>query len=306
MTDKPNLLPERLALLADLNAAQYITEGLLTGKEDVPAIALNKTTEPLKHHGESRAELAPVRDLVDDAMHAFRDEKPTAADAWLAPRLHAVLRLTRREAADRRIWNYLALGVAPDYVVWRHLSEPKKKREESSGPPKVAAARFRGPAYTQAFARLWWAAELFRDGPAYGPVVTVCGNQDMLNTALRVDVIDHRPTAQALVRLMERGSVRTGRDVNALVAAVNASAATLMYDIVAPDAERDVRPLLEWIYAAESAPAVPRRDLPIGPYEEGTPERSVNVLVDQFAELFAGAPVRGRATAGEEETGREV
>lgn len=294
MTDKPSHLPERLALLADLNAAQYLTEGLLSGKEDVPAIALNKTTEPLPHDGESRAELAPVRDLIDDAMYKFREDRPTGADAWLAPRLHAALRLSRREAADRRIWNYLALGVAPDYVVWRHL--PAKSEGEQ---PKIAVRRFRGPAYTQAFARLWWAAELFRDGPDYRPVVSMCANQDMLNTALRVDVMDHRPTAQATVRLLERGTVRTGREVNALVAAINASAATLMYEAVAPDAERDGRPLREWIEAAESAPAVPRRDLPVGPFEERTPERSVDVLVDHFAEIFAEAPVRGRPDADE-------
>ncbi|MFH8883793.1 DUF6339 family protein [Streptomyces californicus] len=294
MTDKPSFFPDRLALLADLNAAQYLTEGLLSGKEDAPAIALNKTTEPLPHDSESRAELAPVRDLIDDAMYQFRDDRPTNADAWLAPRLHATLRLTRREAADRRFWNYLALGVAPDYVVWRHTVA-----KSEGGASKVAARRFQGPAYTQAFARLWWAAELFRDGPDYAPVVTACGIQDMLNTALRIDMVDHRPTAQAMVRLMERGTVRTGREVNALVAAVNASAATLMYDVIAPDAERDGRPLREWIEAAESAPAVPRRELPIGPYEERAPERSVDVLVDHFAELFAEAPVRGRPDADE-------
>ncbi|MET7869200.1 DUF6339 family protein [Streptomyces cyaneofuscatus] len=294
MTDKPNLLPERLALLADLNAAQYLTDGLLSGKEDVPAIALNKTTEPLPYDGESRAELDPVRALVEDAMYKFREDRPTAADGWLAPRLHATLRLTRREAADRRIWNYLALGVAPDYVIWRHLAA-----KSEGGAPKVAAARFRGPAYTQAFSRLWWAAELYRDGPDYGPVVTACGNQEMLNTALRMDVIEHRPTAQAMVRLIGRGTVTSTREANAMAAAINASAATLVYDIVAPDAERDGRPLREWIEAAESAPAVPRRDLPIGPYEEKTPERSVDVLVDHFAELFAEAPVRGRPDADE-------
>ncbi|SCF62677.1 DUF6339 family protein [Streptomyces sp. Cmuel-A718b] len=300
MTDKPNFLPERLALLADLNAAQYLTEGLLSGKEDAPAIKLNKTTEPLPHDGESRAELAPVRDLIDDAMYKFRDDRPTSADAWLAPRLHATLRLTRREAADRRIWNYLALGVAPDYVVWRHLVA-----KSEGDPPKVAAARFRGPAYTQVFSRLWWAAELYRDGPDYGPVVIACSNQEMLNTALRLDAIEHRPTAQAMVRLIKRGTVTNTREVNAMAAAINASAATLMYDVVAPDAERDGRPLREWIEAAESAPAVPRRELPVGPYEEKTPQRSVDVLVDHFAELFAGAPVRGRRDAGEE-TGSEV
>ncbi|MFZ4274639.1 DUF6339 family protein [Streptomyces arboris] len=294
MTDKPNHLPERLALLADLNAAQYLTDGLLAGKEDVPAIALNKTTEPLPYDGESRAELEPVRALVEDAMYQFREDRPTAADGWLAPRLHATLRLTRREAADRRIWNYLALGVAPDYVIWRHLVV-----KSEGGAPKVAAARFRGPAYTQAFSRLWWAAELYRDGPDYGPVVTACGNQEMLNTALRMDVIEHRPTAQAMVRLIGRGTVTSTREANAMAAAINASAATLMYDVVAPDAERDGKPLREWIEAAESAPAVPRRDLPVGPYEEKTPERSVDVLVDHFAELFAEAPVRGRPDADE-------
>ncbi|BAG21503.1 MULTISPECIES: DUF6339 family protein [Streptomyces] len=300
MTDKPNHLPERLALLADLNAARYLTDGLLSGKENAQAIALNKVTEPLPHDGESRAELAPVRDLIDDAMYKFRDDRPTNADAWLAPRLHAALRLTRREAADRRIWNYLALGVAPDYVVWRHLVA-----KSQGDAPKVAAARFRGPAYTQAFSRLWWAAELYRDGPDYGPVVTACGNQEMLNTALRMDVIEHRPTAQAMVRLIGRGTVTSTREAIAMAAAINASAATLMYDVVAPDAERDGKPLRQWIEEAESAPAVPRRDLPTGPYEEKTPERSVDVLVDHFAELFAEAPVRGRTDA-EEETGAEV
>ncbi|WP_405190902.1 DUF6339 family protein [Streptomyces anulatus] len=295
MTDKPNFLPERLALLADVNAAQYLTDGLLSGKEDVPAIALNKTTEPLSSDSQSRAELAPVRDLIDDAMYKFREDRPTNADAWLAPRLHAALRLTRREAADRRIWNYLALGVAPDYVVWRHL-----QAKSAGGPPRIAARRFLGPAYTQAFARLWWAAELFRDGPDYRPVVTACGNQEMLNTVLRMDAVDHRPTAQAMVCLLERGAVTTSRETNALAAAINASAVTLVLDVIAPDTARDGTPLREWIDAAESAPAVPRRDLPIGPYEEKAPERSVDVLVDHFAELFAGAPVRGRPGAEEE------
>lgn len=298
MTDKPNHLPARLALLSDLDVATYLTEGVLTGKEDIQSIALNKATEPLVHTDGVRGESTPVRDLIDDAMHQFRDVKPTAADAWLAPRLHATLRLSRREAADRRFWNYLALGVAPDYVVWRHLAEPKEgkepKEDEAKKVPKVAAARFRGPSYTQAFARLWWAAELFRDGPDYGPVETACSQQDMLNGALRLGVIEHRPTAQALLRTIRRGTVTTGREINALTAAVNASAATLMYDVLAPDVERDARPLAEWIEEAEGAPAVPRRSLPDGPNEERVPDDAVEVLADHFAELFAHAPVRGK------------
>ncbi|QEV18278.1 DUF6339 family protein [Streptomyces alboniger] len=294
MTDRPAYLPERLAWLSDLNAAQYLTEGLLTGKEDVPAIALNKRAEPLPRDG-ARTESGPVRDLVDEAMRMWCDGKPTKADAWIAPRLHATLRLTRGEAADRRFWNYLALGVAPDYVVWRHMSEPK----EDGKLPSVATGRFRGAHYTQTFARLWWAAELFRNGPDYGPVVTACTHQDMLNTALRLDVIDHRPTAQAMVRLIDRGVVRNGREINALAGAINASAATLMYDVISPDVERDGHALQRWIDASEWAGPVPHKTLPEGPDEERAPDTSVEALADYFAELFEDAPVRGREPSGD-------
>lgn len=291
MTDRPSYLPERLALLPNAEVADFLTEGLLTGREDVPSIKLNQATEPLPH-GDRRGELLPVRDLAEDAMAYCRNNgfKATQADSWLAPRLHAALRLTRREAADPGFWNYLALGVAPDYVVWRHLSE-------ATG--KVAVDRFRGQYHKQAFARLWWAAELFRDGADYGPVVTACGNQDILNTALRMSVINHRPTAQAVVRLVVKGTVTGGREANALAGAVNAAAATLMYDVIAPDhPERDPRPLLDWIDESETARQVSRNALPTGPDEEPAPELSVSLLTDYFAELFADAPVRGRVEPG--------
>lgn len=294
MTEKPDHLPEYLARLADENAARFIAEGLLSGKDNVPAIALNQATESLPES--PRWRLHAIRDLIDDAMYTYRDGKPTRADAWLAPRLHAALRLTRAEAADPALWNYLALGVAPDFVVWRHFSEKKKT---------VNASYFKGPHYKQAFARLWWSAELFRNGPDYEPVVIACGNGDMLNTVLRLDVIDHRPTAQALVRLLKREVVRTGRDANALGKAVNASAATLMYEVIAPDTERDAGAVQRWVDEGDEGLTLHHRPLPHGPAEEQAPEASVERLTDYFAELFADAPVRGKEENGEEEDTEE-
>ncbi|MFF0560206.1 DUF6339 family protein [Streptomyces sp. NPDC004266] len=288
MTEKPDHLPEYLARLADEEAARFITDGLLSGKDDVPSIALNQAAEQLPES--PRRRLRAIRDLIDDAMYIHRDERPTQADAWLAPRLHAILRLTRAEAADPALWNYLALGVAPDFVVWRHLSETAKA---------VNAQYFKGPHYKQAFARLWWSAELFRNGPDYEPVVIACGNQDMLNTVMRLDVIDHRPTAQALVRLLQRGVVRTGRDANALAKVVNTAAATVMYDVIAQDVPRDGDAVRMWIEEGEAGFTVHHRPLPTGPVEEPAPERSVELLANNFAELFADAPVRGRR--GDEE-----
>ncbi|WP_340378736.1 DUF6339 family protein [Streptomyces sp. SS7] len=289
MMEKPEHLPERLALLSDINAAKYLSTGVLSGQESPPFIALQKVTEPFDDL-QVRSEVVPVRDLIDDVMHLHRHDTPTKADAWLAPRLHAALRLTRREAADSRLWNFLALAVAPDYVAWRHL--PAKGKDEL--PPMVAASRFRGAHYTQAFSRLWWAAELFRDGSDYEPVQVACGNQDVLNTVLRLDVIDHRPTAQALIRMVARKKVQTGREVNALARAVNASASTLMYDVLAEDDGVDGSLLEEWIRAAESAPPVPRKFLPKGPEDGSVPSDAIDTLVVRFEELFDQyAAVRG-------------
>ncbi|MFJ5675188.1 DUF6339 family protein [Streptomyces sp. NPDC093097] len=288
MITQPNHVPERLGLLATSAVDPFLTEELLKGEQIHGGIDLAKVVEPLPED-DARWWVEPIRSLVEDAMFEFREDR-TRADAWLAPRLHATLRLTRREAADKRLWNHLALAVAPDYAVWRHLSEPTANRPER----RIATERFRGPADRQCFSRLWWAAELFRNGSDYEPVEVACGNQDLIHTVLRSELIDHRPTAQALVRLLKSGQVSGGREVNGLSVAINAAGATLIYDILAPDQPRDPAHLRDWIAEAESAPPVERHELPNGPDEDPVPEESVAALTSYFAELFETAPVRGR------------
>lgn len=288
MITQPNHVPERLGLLATSAVDPFLTEELIKGEQVHGGIDLAKVVEPLPED-DARWWVEPIRSLVEDAMFEFREDR-TRADAWLAPRLHATLRLTRREAADKRLWNHLTLAVAPDYVVWRHLSEPTANRPER----RIAAERFRGPADRQCFSRLWWAAELFRNGSDYEPVEVACGNQDLIHTVLRSELIDHRPTAQALVRLLKSGQVSGGREVNGLSVAINAAGATLIYDILAPDQPRDPAHLRDWIAEAESAPPVERYELPNGPDEDPVPKESVAALTSYFAELFETAPVRGR------------
>ncbi|MEV5015298.1 DUF6339 family protein [Streptomyces sp. NPDC053780] len=283
MITQPHHVPERLALLSGSAADTFLTEGLLMGEQVHGGIDLAKVVEPLPED-DARWLVEPIRSLVDDAMFAF-DKERTPADAWLAPRLHATLRLTRQEAADKRLWNHLALAVAPDYVVWRHFSERKGR---------VAAERFKGPPDRQCFSRLWWAAEIFRNGLDYGPVEIACGNQDLIHTVLRLGLLDHRPTAQAVVRLLKDGKITTGREVNGLSVAINAAGATLIYDVLAPDEPRDPARLRDWIEEAQTAPPVSRHILPEGPDEDPAPEGSVTALTGYFTELFETAPVRGR------------
>ncbi|MEV6615292.1 DUF6339 family protein [Streptomyces sp. NPDC051051] len=288
MIEQPYHLPERLGLLSATAADPFLTEDLLKGVQGHGGVDLAKVVEPLPED-DARWLVEPLRELIDDALHQFRDNR-TDADGWLAPRLHAALRLTRREAADRRIWNHLALAVAPDYVAWRHAPTAAPGRSDV----RINPARFKGSPDRQCFSRLWWAAEMFRNGADYTSVVTACTNQDLIHYALRVELVDHRPTAQALVRVMERGVAGTGREINGLIMAIKAAGATLVYDALAPDEPRDPEALRQWIAEAESAPPVPRHDLPAGPDEETVPEESVAALTEYFTDLFETAPVRGR------------
>lgn len=137
MITPPNHVPERLGLLSTSAVDPFLTEELLKGEHVHGGIDLAKVVDPLSED-DARWSVEPIRSLVEDAMFEFRADR-TRADAWLAPRLHATLRLTRREAADKRLWNHIALAVAPDYVVWRHLSEPTANKPGR----RVAAERFR-------------------------------------------------------------------------------------------------------------------------------------------------------------------
>ncbi|GJF20591.1 DUF6339 family protein [Streptomyces sp. HO565] len=288
--------PAALGLLPDAAVAKHLGRGMQSGHENPPQVALRKASMPAPDATAARWRTAPIRELLGEAMTRFRDDR-TAADGWLAPRLHATLRMTRAEASDGRLWSHLAMLVAPDYVVWRH------RRAEIA-----EASRFCGPHYTQCFSRLWWAAELFRDGPDYRPVGIACrvGVQDVLNTTLRLDVIDHRPTAQALLRVLDSlfraGVPRPGDHVNALSAAVNTAGSTLVYDVLAPDTPPLVDELQDWIAEAETASPVQWDHLPDGPDDGRVPKASVDALVPLFEKLHADAPLRRRKTTAQTTT----
>lgn len=286
-------IPPVLGLLPDGVVTKHLGRDILAGQDYRPQVALRKATVSLPDT-EARWRTAPIRELLDEATLRFEGNR-ALADGWLAPRLHATLRMTRAEAADSSRWNFLAMLVGSDYVVWRH-----------KGAEMAAPTRFAGPHYTQAFARLWWAAELFRDGPNYRPVEIACRVQDVLNTTMRLDVIDHRPTAQAILRVLERlmvkGTPRLGDRINALSSAVNAAGSTLVYDVLAPDRPADPDALHDWIAEAEHSPAVPWERLPEGPNDGSVSRRALEALLPLFEQLSAEAPLRqrGKGKIGEE------
>src|SRR6476620_9825542 len=80
---------------------------------------------PFEHDFPRPVDLDPLSRLLEHAMAEFND--PPAADQWLAPRVHASLRLTRREASDKNLWSYLGLVQLQEYVRWRFANAPESR-----------------------------------------------------------------------------------------------------------------------------------------------------------------------------------
>ncbi|MFD7444624.1 DUF6339 family protein [Streptomyces sp. NPDC059909] len=294
--------PERLALLPDAIARRELDDEVLRGRTALPLQKLDQTSRAALD-GSDRWLVRPVRELFDAAMRRFVEEYPGNSDAWLAPRLHAALRLTRREAGNPELWNFLALRVAPDYVLWRWLGGATDGDDAavSKTEPKVNLRRFIGPFHVQAMARLWWAAEVYRNGRSYATAVAACSNQEMFNSALRQDVFLHRPTAQAVIRMLRDGTVDSTRAANALIKAVNAAGSTIQYEVVAPDEPMDAKARRLWIEDLAFAPPVPHDSLPEGPDDGEVDFSSIARLLPIFEDLFRAAPVRGKRQGPEGE-----
>lgn len=101
-------------------------------------------------------DLELVKQLAQNAASFLPIER---MDAWLAPRLHASLRIPRRLAADDGIWAWLAFHCRP-------FVEARFGKNGMSLHPW----RYRGSWSRNAIARLWWGAEMTRNGPDYSAV----------------------------------------------------------------------------------------------------------------------------------------
>jgi hypothetical protein len=246
--------------------------------------------------GGRKHRLEPIRVVLDEAMRLFPQSDAAASDAWIGPRLHAALRLSRREAGTRGIWRFLGLWAA-DYVRWRW--GPQAGEDDVDRAAK--GERFIGADYKQALARLWWMAELFRDGKDYSTAALAMTNQDIINNLFRARLAHHRPTALAALQVLPRSqdgkSIPGGREANALSKAANAAASTLVLDVVATDPAPDLASRARWESDRDNHdPLTCFVELPEGPDDGEVPQDALDAMHVVLAELFAEAPVRGKPT----------
>jgi hypothetical protein len=202
-----------------------------------------------------------LRRLLEAARERSPDE-PAASDRWLAPRVHALLRLTRAEAGNKQLWAWLAAAECADYVRWRFAGRGEEEEDEQRrGTP---LKRFLGQDRDNALSRLWWGGELCRDGDDYTPVEQAFVVQDVPNTWFSLDAFHHPACAQAALRLLPR---MQGRPVNRLATALDHVLTTIQLDAVAPAAAPDVAAVLEWRERPVDLDELLAESLPVGPDE---------------------------------------
>jgi len=243
-------------------------------------------------------DLAPLGAVVQEAMNRY-DSSPSKSDPWLAPRVHATLRLTRREAADKRIWEYLTVVEFPAYVRWRWTQE----RSEEPFPQ----TRFCGEEHKNSFARLWWTAELTRNGCDY--TCTECAFQvtDFSDRWQSLNLMHHRAAALATTQFLSSfgSSGVTGPQNKAISKAMNLILRTVCLDALAASPPTDAEAVQEWIN--ENIDETTMMDeLPKGPDEPPVPEpdiEAVRTFLDDLAVRInlteAKAQKRGRSAKGE-------
>jgi hypothetical protein len=236
-----------------------------------------------------------VGELIATAMKSF-DEDPVLSDRWLAPRLHASLRLTRAEAAHKGMWSWLAVDLFPEYVRWRWQGRFGSDGIHSG----TALKRFVGGDRDNALSRLWWGAELFRDGDDYAPAVQAFVKQDVPNTWLILDAVHHPAAAQAGLRILPTlGS----KPINRLSTALDHVLTTIQLDAVAPIAGPDAIAIDEWIEETPDREAVLGDELPSGPLEnrvDGELIDRVDNLIREVAD-WIGLPLSGPDARGDVE-----
>lgn len=208
--------------------------------------------------------LEPLIEMVNIAQSKFVSD-PKKSDAWLAPRVHATLRLQRWEAADQSIWDWLTIGIPEfrTYLKWRWSSEDKP----------VQIQPLLGGFNRHAFARLWWGAELSRDGASYEWAGEAFAIQNTADFLILLNAFHNRPTALAWLNFLSTANagerVSSGQ-VPIISKRLDHAVTTLMLDDLAPDPGPDTDAVDMWI----------REDPDVTLFEDELPEGPREATVD--------------------------
>jgi len=262
-------MPGNSILLARLSARAQTVFDVSDAKIDRHPSVLEQLVEPFDRDIDLSAMVA----VVNEAMKRFgnKDGKwESESDAWLGPRIHCALRLTRAEASDQDIWNFLAAYAFPDYICWRWKS-------------RTSDRFFGSDIKKQGFKRLWWGAELFRNGSDYSKAAVSLSRTDFSNTIFTLRAIHNRAIALAVAQYWAEHTL-SGRQSVVLSTQLNTTAVTVALDRVAPVPYLGSSSLDRWVREESEIHEVLSN--PIGPNDHKVSADEIKAVLDVFGRVI--------------------
>ena len=179
-----------------------------------------------------------------------------------------------------RTWVYPAVAELAD-------DGRRRWKDSEDRQPPIAIDRFVGDDATNALSRLWWTAELTRDGADYGPTVKALSGPWFAASWLNLGVLHHRAAAQAVVEfLAAAGNELTAGDRGRVMArSLDLAMRTISLDSLAPAPAPDAEAIHEWCAVPVDETVMIRRQ-PTGPDEPPVPKQdiaAVRVVLNQLA-----------------------
>lgn len=185
--------------------------------------------EPFLEDVERPIDLQELRETVEDLI--FTTSRHEAQiDHLAAPMIHRVLPLSRREAAHPGLWRYLALVVCPEFV--RHRWQARSWATTRSRYWSLGTRPD-----SNAFARLWWIAELTRDGDSYALTEEVLARQPMTTPIFVRKFSSYRPAVAAFAQVM-RSAAST--EIERVAKELNGRLSTLTLEMLDEAALREL------------------------------------------------------------------
>lgn len=171
---------------------------------------------------------------------AHTERHDAKLDQIAAPLLHRALPLSRREAAQPGVWRYLAIVCHPELVRhrWEALSwSTTRSRYWSLGTRHDS----------NAFSRLWWIAEITRDGDSYALTEEVLAKQSLAINIFVRKFSSYRPSVAAFLQVMRSAS---SEDTERVAKELNGRLSTLVLESLD---EGTLRGIVEELLQAPSA-----------------------------------------------------
>lgn len=184
--------------------------------------------EPYLEDVERPIDLQELCDTVEDLIFTTSRHE-SQVDGLAAPMIHRALPLSRREAGHPGVWRYLALVACPEFVRhrWNALSwATTRSRYWALGTRPDS----------NAFARLWWIAELTREGDSYALTEEVFA-RPMTTPIFVRQFSSYRPAVAAFAHVMRTA---TSTENERVAKELNGRLSTLTLEVLDEESLRSI------------------------------------------------------------------